>query len=88
LHIEFKGMEDLKKQIGEIKGLDLKSLDELKKLKQMDSEHIKALKNATERASKEKVRKNDDMDARLDRLMKEIEQMRKEIHESKEKRSN
>lgn len=82
LHLEFKGLEDLKK-LGEIKGLDLKNLDELKKLR--DFERASAAKGAGEKVSREKARKTEDMDARLDRLMKEIEQMRKEIHESKEK---
>jgi beta-lactamase regulating signal transducer with metallopeptidase domain len=87
LHIEFKGLEDLKKQIGEVKGLDLKQLDELKKLKQRDFERASVGKGGAEKVTKEKARISDDMDARLDRLMKEIEQLRKEIHESKERQA-
>ena len=82
LHLEFKGLEDLKK-LGDIKDLDLKNLDDLKKLRNF--ERYNAAKGVGEKVSKEKTRKTEDMDARLDRLMKEIEQMRKEIHESKEK---
>jgi hypothetical protein len=88
LHIEFKGLEDLKKHIGEIKGLDGKQRDELKKLKQMEFDRANLSKDGSEKVGKEKARKTEDMDARLDRLMKEIEQMRKEIHESKEKGSD
>jgi beta-lactamase regulating signal transducer with metallopeptidase domain len=88
VRLEFKGLDELKKQLGELKGLDVKNLDELKKLKAMDAEHAKALKGVAEKMAKEKTKRADDMDARLDKLLKEIEQMRKEIHESKEKRSN
>jgi hypothetical protein len=43
------------------------------------------MKQAAEAADKAKARRSEDIDARLDRLMKEIEVLRKEIRQTKEK---
>src|SRR5205814_10334935 len=81
LHIEFQGLDDLKKHAAEQKSQERGHIEEMKKLKDKEQERAGATKGAVERGYKERTRKADDMDARLDRLMKEIEQIRKEMHE-------
>jgi hypothetical protein len=89
--LDFKKLEELKK-LGAIQ-LDLKSHGELKKqleefkkavdVKELD--RAKALKAEAEARAKAKPGKTEDIDARLDRLMKEIQELRREIHQGKDK---
>jgi uncharacterized membrane protein len=83
IKLDFKELDVLKKQLGDIKGLDAKQRDEIKKT--MKKEFDRAIQKDRERVSKDKGRKAEDIDARLDRLMKEINELRREIHEGKGK---
>jgi beta-lactamase regulating signal transducer with metallopeptidase domain len=81
-----KNLDDLKKQIAEMKGLGEKQAQEFKKAIEMkEFERAKALKAEAEARAKIKPDKTEDFDARLDRLMKEIQELRREIRRGKDK---
>jgi beta-lactamase regulating signal transducer with metallopeptidase domain len=81
--IELKKLDELKK-LGELKDMDLKNLDNIKKVIELKQfERAKALKGEAEKPGKMKTRKGDDIEQRLERLMKEIQELRQEIKESK-----
>jgi beta-lactamase regulating signal transducer with metallopeptidase domain len=81
-----KNLDELKKQLGEFKALNEKQAKELKKAMELKQfERAKALKAEAEARAKIKPDKTEDIDARLDRLMKEIQELRREIHQGKDK---
>lgn len=89
IDLDLKNLQDLLK-LGELHldFLDPKQLDELKKHGiKIELDRAIEMKHAAEAALKGKVRKNEDIDARLERLMKEIEQLRREVRESKGKQA-
>jgi hypothetical protein len=81
MHLELKGLEDLKK----LENLGPEILDELKKQGiKIDAGKAKVLKDQP-KIGMEKTRRADDIDARLEKLLREVEQLRREIRQSKDK---